>query len=149
MERYDKFTSLILSLYRSIQKIKSMEMKEFGLKGNQVQCLYHLNLSEGLSLGKLCALCYEDKGAMSRTIKSLIEKGYVEQKVGDLKYKNPYILTNLGREIATKVEKLTKDMVNKGSKGIAIEERDSFYKNLSIVANNLIEVCKTYGVNNG
>ncbi len=148
--RYNKFTSLILEIYRSIVKIKSTSMADFGLKGNQVQCIFHLNKSEGgLTLNELCERCYEDKGAMSRCVKSLISKGYILQQVGDKKYRNPYVLTASGKQLGEKIDKLTTEMVAKGSSGIKNEERETFYKNLSIVSKNLEDVCKTYGSKNG
>ena len=77
-ERYIEFTSLITSLYRLIQKIKSTEMKEIGLKGNQVQCLYYLFYEEeGINAKNLSNLCSEDKAAISRTLKDLEWKDYV------------------------------------------------------------------------
>ena len=144
--RYDKFTSLILSIYRSIQKIKNMEMSDFGLKGNQVQCMFHLYENEkGKTLNELCALCFEDKGALSRSIKDLEDKGLVIQIESEKKYRNPYVLTEIGRELGSKIVDLTIEMVNKGSDGIKFEKREEFYKNLSVVNKNLQTVCNTYG----
>ncbi len=143
--RYDKFTSLILSINRSIVKIKSCEMVGLGLKGNQVQCMFHLyNSKNGLTLGELCRLCVEDKGAMSRGLSNLIKQGYVVEDSKDKKYKNPYMLTPEGRKLGAKINKLTTEMVARGSNGIKEEEREEFYKNLEIVNKNLIEVIESY-----
>ena len=77
-ERYRNFTGLILNISRCIQKIKNCEVAELGLKGKQVQCLFFLHkLDNGASLTELCDLCDEDKGAMSRTVKELMEKKLV------------------------------------------------------------------------
>ena len=42
IQRFDAFVSGITSCYKYIQRIKSMEMTEFGLKGTHVRCLYYL-----------------------------------------------------------------------------------------------------------
>ena len=42
IQRFDAFVSGITSCYKYIQRIKSMEMTEFGLKGTHVMCLYYL-----------------------------------------------------------------------------------------------------------
>lgn len=143
--RYDKFTSLILGIYRSIVKIKSNEMSEMGLKGNQVQCIFHLNsCKEGLTLSELCKLCAEDKGAMSRSLNDLIKQGYVKEQEGSKIYKNPYVLTPSGKAIGKKIDSLTTKMVARGSNGINEKDRAEFYKNLEIVNDNLNEVVKSY-----
>ncbi len=148
--RYDKFTSLILNINRSIQKIKAFEMSAFNLKGKEVQCVYHLSLSKsGLSLTELCALCYEDKGALSRTLVDLEKKGIVKKGESVLKYKCPYLLTERGRALGEKVCSLTQEMVNRGSAGIKESEREKFYKNLALVNENLQNICKLYGEKNG
>lgn len=149
--RYDRFSSLILSINRNIQKIKNIEMNSFGLKGNQVQCIYHLyNNEEGISPSKLCSLCEEDKGAMSRTLKEL-EQGdylYVEEKGGQ-KYRNPVKLTERGKMLGQKVTQRIDEIFSNGSKGVKEEERENFYRLLSLVSNNLKEICNNYGGKNG
>lgn len=148
--RYDKFTSLILNISRSIIKIRGMEMAAFGLKGNQVQLMYHLYRNkEGKSLNELCALCFEDKGALSRAISDLEGRGLVTSIPSEMKYKRPYILTEEGRELGQKIEAQTSLMVDKGANGILPEERDAFYKKLELVDNNLAQVCKQYRRKNG
>ena len=42
IQRFDAFVSGITACYKYIQRIKSMEMTEFGLKGTHVMCLYYL-----------------------------------------------------------------------------------------------------------
>ena len=78
VERFEKFTNLIIKAYRCIQKIKNAEMAEVGLKGNQVFCIFQLYNKEGnITPRDLCVLCDEDKGAISRTLKILEDGGYV------------------------------------------------------------------------
>ena len=144
MDRYNIFSSLILNINRHIQKIKSFEMKKLGLKGNQVQCLYHLYGKDcGVTPTQLCKLCQEDKGAISRTVKEL-ENGeylYVDEQ-NNKKYRNPIKLTEKG----VKAAKIIFDTINKilkiVSKDIKNEEREIFYKNLTLVSNNLNKICE-------
>ena len=42
LQRFQDFVTGITQCYRSIQKIKSTEMTEFGLKGTHVMCLFFL-----------------------------------------------------------------------------------------------------------
>ncbi len=149
--RYDRFSSLILSINKNIQKIKNYEMNNFGLKGKQVQCIYHLyNDEDGICVTQLALLCNEDKGAMSRTVKEL-EMGdylYVEE-MGGQKYRNPIKLTPRGLELGKLVSKRIDDIFSIGSDGISEEERENFYLYLNIVSDNLQKICQNYGGKNG
>ena len=40
--RFETFSLSILELNRYLQKIKELEMKQFGLKANHTMCLYYL-----------------------------------------------------------------------------------------------------------
>jgi len=149
-ERYQLFTGLILNISRCIQKIKNSEVAELGLKGKQVQCLFFLHkLPEGASLTQLCDLCDEDKGAMSRTIKELMEKNlvYVDEK-SEQKYRNPIKLTTHGKDNAGIVTEKINHMLAMGGDGINDAEREIFYKSLTTVSNNLTAICENYGEKN-
>lgn len=146
-QRYQTFTGLILNISRCIQKIKNEEMLALGLKGKQVQCLFSLyQASDGASLTELCELCDEDKGAMSRTVKELAEKGlvYVAEKE-DQKYRNPIKLTATGQAAAKVVVDKIAAMVDTGSNGISDAERDTLYQTLTQISGNLTQICENYG----
>ena len=145
--RFEKFTALITSISRSIQKIKSLEMKELGLKGNQVLCLYHLwNSESGLTSTQLCSLCAEDKAAISRTIKELENLGLVfVDENGDKKYRNPIKLTEKGVKVGKEVSKRIEENFAQGSFGIDDEERESFYATLTLICENLQKICENKG----
>ena len=141
-ERYKEFTSLITSIYRSIQKIKNMEVKELGLKGKQVQCLYFLyHNEEGLNSKNLALYCMEDKAAISRTLKELENKGlvFLLKKDGKI-YKNHYKLTDLGKEngkiIASKIDY----WVIKAGSQLNEEEKNNMYNSLHQIEKSLKEI---------
>lgn len=146
MNRYDQFTNLILNISRNIQKIKNYEMASFGLKGNQVQCLFHLyNQIEGVSVSELAVLCNEDKAASSRTIKTLEEKGYVfVDKSENKKYKNPVKLTEKGKKTAELVCQKIDSLCLEGGQGLYEKNRMVFYEALDLVNKNLNEICQKH-----
>ena len=138
--RYDKFTKLITNINRNIQKIKKVVMEQLGLKGNQVQVMFHLykQKKEGISLTKLASICDEDKAAISRTIKELESKGFVfvEENI-DQKYRNPIKLTEKGLKVGEIVSQKIDEFFNLGRDGVLPSDIDRFYFLLNLISDNL------------
>ncbi len=140
VKRFESFVSGITACYRYIQKIKSTEMTEFGLKGTHVMCVFHLNRNaDGLTASQLSSLCGEDKAAVSRALSELSEKGYINADSDETKkkYRSVITLTEKGEELAKKLDSLIDQWVDLGGDGLTDEERDTFYSALEKIANNL------------
>ena len=136
LRRFEDFVTGITVCYKYIQRIKSAEMTEFGLKGTQVMCLYFLHRHpEGLTAAQLCQLCAEDKAAISRTLAILQEKGFIS--AGEKKYRAVLHLTDAGEAVACRVDELIAQWVDFGGDGLTEEERAVFYSALSHIAGNL------------
>ena len=139
-ERFEMFMRGIASVYRSTQKIKSIEMTSFGLKGVHVLCLYFLyKHKDGLTSAQLSEMCGEDKAAISRAVLILKEKGLVTeaQPDGIKKYRSIITLTDAGKALAkTEAEKIN-NALDAGGKGLTDEERGKFYSSLFLIADNL------------
>ena len=137
IQRFDAFVSGITACYKYIQRIKSMEMTEFGLKGTHVMCLYYLRQNPaGLTASQLCGLCAEDKAAISRTVSDLRSRGYITT-LSEKAYRAMLTLTAAGHELARKFDQLIEGWVTAGGDGLTDEERSDFYKALSSIAENL------------
>ncbi len=136
IERFQSFVTGISTCYKSIQRIKAMEMTEFGLKGAHAMCLVFLHYNpQGLTATQLCQLCAEDKAAISRTVQQLVAKGYIY--AGEKKYRAQLMLTEAGRELAAKMDKVIEQWVGNGGTGLNEEERGAFYRSLEIISANL------------
>ena len=137
IQRFDAFVSGITACYKYIQRIKSMEMTEFGLKGTHVMCLYYLRRNPaGLTAAQLCGLCAEDKAAISRTVSELRSRGYITS-LSKKAYRAMLTLTAAGQELARKFDQLIEGWVTAGGDGLTDEERSDFYKALSSITENL------------
>ena len=137
IQRFDAFVSGITSCYKFIQRIKSMEMTEFALKGTHEMCLYYLRQNPtGLTASQLCGLCAEDKAAISRTVSELKSRGYITT-LSEKAYRAMLTLTAAGQEIARKFDQLIESWVAIGGDGLSDEERTDFYRSLSAIAENL------------
>lgn len=135
-QRFQSFVTGITICYKYIQRIKSMEMTELGLKGTHVMCLFYLSVHpEGLTAAQLCGLCSEDKAAVSRTLARLQEMGYVRS--GEKKYRASLQLTQTGQAAADQIGGIIDQWVDLGGSGLTVEERENFYRCLELISNNL------------
>jgi len=139
LNRFGAFVTGITACYKYIQRIKSMEMTELGLKGTHVMCLFYLHHHpEGIPAAELCQLCAEDKAAISRTLAELEGKGclYTEEADGK-KYRAKLFLTQLGIQQAQRIDSLIEEWVGIGGDGLSEQERADFYRVLGLIAENL------------
>ena len=139
MQRFESFVGGITELYRLIQRIKNTEMAPLGLAGRHVMCLSYLgSRSEGLTAGELCALCGEDKAAVSRTAADLERRGLI-QRSGS--YRATLRLTQTGRDMAGQVAELSRGAVEFGGAGLTDSQRETFYEAMDIISANLRAFC--------
>ncbi len=133
---FENFTITILKLNKLVQKIKNYEMQEYDLKTIHVMCVYYLSVhQQGLTASEITKLTLEDKGAISRALKTLQEKGYVVYDPN--KYNAVIQLTDGGRRLASEICVKAENAVKAGSYEFTDEERNSFYKELRTIAVNL------------
>lgn len=140
IQRFEAFVTGITVCYKYIQRIKSAEMMELGLKGTHVMCLFYLHHEKELTAAQLCQLCAEDKAAISRTVAQLQERGYLEaRQPGGKNYRVRLALTPTGVQIARQVDSLIEGWVSAGGDGLTEEERANFYYALKLISSNLRE----------
>ena len=138
--RFREFTVLLSNIGRAINKIKNYEMSKFGLKGSQVNCIFYLYGNEdGMTATELCNLCEEDKAGVSRALKDLEEKGFVECKSDEnkKKYNSNLKLTPKGEEVAEFISGKINDIINYDKNYISDEELKSFYNTFNKIYDNL------------
>ena len=99
-------------------------------------CIYYLRENEsGLTASELMRLTFEDKAAISRALKVLKEKGYIEYDPKT--YNAPVKLTREGLKVAEAISEKAERAVKGGSADMSEEEREFFYKSLLSIAENL------------
>lgn len=136
-ERFVTFVTGITICYKYIQRIKSAEMAELGLKGPHTMCLFYLHHYDGITAAQLCQLCVEDKAAISRALSTLQKLGYLQQ--GEKKYRAKLRLTPAGVKVAQRLDELVKEWVDIAAEGVSEEDNAISVRTLDIVANNLRE----------
>lgn len=144
-ERFKTFTVLIMEINRYIHKIKTEEMSEFDLKSPHVSCLYYLYKSGELTAKELCDISKEDKASVSRSIEYLETNGFIScNSTTKKRYKAILTLTEKGREIAAALAKKIDAILEQASVGLSEENRAVMYETLSLIHDNLENICNKY-----
>ena len=144
-DRFELFTMSVTRAYKYIQQIKKHESATFGIKGIHVMCMVALGkYPEGLTVTELAASCCEDKAAISRTVDSLAEKGYVvyEEAQARRRWRSKVMLTDQGREITKGLEGLIEEIVGKIKDDLTTEQEAAFYRSFSGINDRLAEYCE-------
>lgn len=136
-EKFKIFTGLISTINRNIRRIKTEIMAEYNLKCLHVSTIYYLYVEKQMTLKELCEVCNEDKGAISRSVKTLEAEGLVENNLTERKYKNKLFLTKkgmvMGKQIADKIDKA----IDFAIQGLSEDQRTNIYRGLGIICKNL------------
>lgn len=144
-DRFELFVMSVTRAYKYVQQIKKVESGTFGIKGIHVMCMVVLGKHpEGLTVTELSSRCCEDKAAISRTVDSLAEKGYVSYEGTEAKrrWRSKIMLTEHGQEVAKKVDVLIEDIVGKIRGDLTTEREAAFYRVFSAINDRLAEYCE-------
>jgi len=142
--RYELISGSIASMYHDIQKIERTEMAKYGLKGPHAQCLLAIKKHpEGITAARLCEVCEKDKAAVSRILAELSEAGMIrrENRNGS-RYRASLMLTEQGTLAAEAVAEKARLAVELAGTGFGEDEREIFYRVLSIISGNLHRLCR-------
>lgn len=134
---YTNFTVSISKINKLIQRIKSYEISKYGLQPIHVSCLFFLRKNkQGLTAKDLCNMTLEDKAAISRALKVLQTKSYVDYSP---RGRNEIVkLTSEGGKFADNIIERINSAVKAGSANISAEQRKFLYDSLVEISNNLV-----------
>ncbi len=137
-ERFETFTILLAKINKAIRKIKARVMEEFDLKISHVSCIYYISVYKTLTATELCEICQEDKGAISRAILNLKEKGFIKNTdENNSRYRADLELTELGKTVADRISYNIRLYIGEASKGVDEHDRNIMYDCLSKIAFNI------------
>ena len=142
--RYELLSGSISCMYHDIQKIERVEMARYGLKGPHAQCLLAMRKHpEGITAARLCEACDKDKAAVSRILGELETAGMVRREIRNgSRYRASLTLTPQGQAAAEAVVAKARLAVERAGVGFGEEEREIFYRVLTIIAGNLHKLCR-------
>ena len=145
-ERFETFTVLINRISRNIRKIKNQEMADYNLRSAHVSCLYYIYRAETITATELGEKCEEDKATISRALDYLENNEFITCLSPNTKrYKSPLVLTEKGSIVGKKIADKIDGVLDQISVGLTEEERQNFYRYLSIISNSLEAIANKEG----
>lgn len=139
-DRYMTFASYIERIHKEIGKIKTRHMREFGLKSSDFSVMVIAARHEdGATATELAAECQVDKAVISRAVRHLQAKGYMESLEQDqpVHYRQKLKLTEKGFTTVSIIMGITEDAVSEVSRDISQGDIEEFYRTLGRISKNL------------
>lgn len=148
MDRYKEFTMLFNKISKYIRRIKDIEMSKFNLKSSHMTCLYFLYKEGKMTSKELCDACEEDKSIISKSLKFLEKRDFVEC-LDDVKkrYNSSFVLTKKGINVGVEIVNKVDEILGHACDGINFENLTVFYKGLLKINYNLEKTYKEKYVN--
>jgi len=135
---FETFSSLLGTATKSLERLKSKGMEEFGLAGTHTLCLRQMYESpEGLTRTQLSRRLGVDRAQVTRVIGELLSKGFVEEIGNGSGYRKKCRLTEKGREITADINGIVKRINIFVSGDIPHDRLVSFYETLYEICENL------------
>lgn len=104
-DRFVRFHNLIYAATKSLHRIKSVGMEEYGLASTHAFCLRILYCRDaGMTRTELATACAVDKAQISRLITELSDMGYVLEASQGKGYRKKIVLTELGRSVSESMD---------------------------------------------
>ena len=135
---FEAFSNLVGGAMKSLEKLKSKGMGEFGLSGTHTMCMRQLYESQsGLTRTELARRCGVDRAQVTRVIGELLATELVLEVGTGSNYRKKCILTPRGREVAVEVNQLVRKIQHFVSGDIPEERLEIFYQTLGEICDNL------------
>lgn len=128
-DRFEMFVGLIGNASKSIQRIKAQKMKKYGLTSAHTNCICRLESAEPAGLTQMELVRQEgmDASQISRVLRELMAKDYVQVNGEEGRYRRHYSLTEQGLSIAREIREIIITINEFVSKSIPDEDIEVFY----------------------
>ena len=139
-ERCREFSGLVSRAEKALQRVKTENVKDYGLRGVHVSCLLALHeRPEGLTATELASVCGVDRAQISRVTAELRGLDLVcEASPGPRRrYRGALELTEEGRAAAAEMAGIVDEKLQRVSGDIPPEELTVFYRVFGAIVERL------------
>ena len=137
-DRFVRFQNLIYNASKSLLRIKTVGMEEYGLASTHTFCLRSLyGRDTGMTRTELAQECAVDKAQISRLICELSDMGYVLEASKGKGYRKKIVLTEEGRRIAESIDQKVNLVLSYIDEEISEERIEDMYQTLAKICDCL------------
>ena len=130
-DRFVRFHNLIYNASKSLHRIKTIGMEEYGLASTHTFCLRSLyGRGEGMTRTELARTCAVDKAQISRLIAELSDMGYVLEASKGKGYRKKIVLTETGALVAASIDQKVKRVLSYIDQALPEERIGDMYHTL-------------------
>ena len=127
-DSFERFAQMLSNATKSLYRLKSRYMSNYGLSSTHTICLRKLYESrDGLTKSEISDTCGIDKAQTTRIMGELIAKNYVEDDSSKKTYNRKFFLTDAGRKMTEEINQTVEGVVEYVNLGIPREEIEQFY----------------------
>ena len=128
------------AIYRTNQVILNERLKELDISGGQIDYLYVIARSEGLSQVELADILFVNKSAVTKVVNAFVKKGYVRRETDSIDHRvSRLYLTDKGHNIKKSVEEAFQDLIFLHNKYLTEEENTQTIQALEKVLSGLLQ----------
>jgi len=127
-DSFERFAQMLSNATKSLYRLKSRYMSNYGLSSTHTICLRKLYESrDGLTKSEISDTCGIDKAQTTRIMGELIAKNYVEDDSSKKTYNRKFFLTDAGRKMTEEINQTVEGVVEYVNLDIPREEIEQFY----------------------
>ena len=131
-DRFVRFQNLIYNASKSLLRIKTVGMEEYGLASTHTFCLRSLyGRDAGMTRTELAQACAVDKAQISRLISELSDMGYVLEASKGKGYRKKIVLTEEGKRVAESIDHKVKLVLSYIDEEIPEDRIEEMYETLA------------------
>ena len=136
---FEAFVGMTNTAMKSIQRMKVQKMKKYDLSSAHTNCICRLETAgkEGLTQTELVRQEMMDPSQISRVLRELSVKGYVQLSGEEGKYRRRYSLTVEGEKIAAEIRGIVEEIHRFVIRDIPREDIEAFYRTFESICSGL------------
>ena len=144
--RFELFVTLTANASKEIQRLKAHKMQKYRLTAAHTNCICRLAKagSEGLTQTELVRLEMMDPSQISRVLRELWAKGYVQPEGEGGTYRRHYRLTEEGMRVARELDVIIEEIRGYVVDGLSEADMDTFYRVLGHISDRLAAAQEIY-----
>ena len=135
---FETFSAVLGSATKSLEKIKSKKMEEFGLSGTHTLCLLQLyEEEEGLTRTELANRLGVDRAQITRVVGELLSKGFATEEGKGSGYRKKCRLTEKGETASEEINGVVERINRFVSGDIPCDRLKEFYDTFGEICEKL------------